>query len=128
MKKAIVSVSDKKDITNLVNNLILNDYEIITTGGTYKKLIERISPIYSSKIIKVEDFTNFPEILEGRVKTLHPKIYGGILFDKDNEKHKKDFTRTDLQLQKIDLVVVNLYPFSDVISREVFKKKKLLKI
>lgn len=125
MKKAIVSVSDKKDITNLVNNLILNDYEIITTGGTYKKLIERISPIYSSKIIKVEDFTNFPEILEGRVKTLHPKIYGGILFDKDNEKHKKDFTRTDLQLQKIDLVVVNLYPFSDVISKEVSEEEAI---
>ncbi len=102
---ALVSVSDKTNIISFCKELVEKfDYKILSSGGTAKYLLDAKIPV-----IKVSDFTNSPEILEGRVKTLHPKIHGGILAKRSNEKHKRDVEINKLEL--IDLVVVNLYPF-----------------
>ena len=83
---ALVSVSDKTNIIPFCKTLIERfDYKILSSGGTAKYLLDAKIPV-----IRVSDFTNSPEILEGRVKTLHPKIHGGILAKRNNEKHKRD--------------------------------------
>ena len=120
MKIAIVSVSDKTNLTQLSHFLFENDYQILSTGGSYKHLVANAPSEYQDRIQTVENFTGFPEILEGRVKTLHPKIYGGILYDPANPAHQSDyqtFTNSNHQpfnLEKIDLIVCNLYPFASV--------------
>ncbi len=107
---ALVSVSDKKNIIPFCKELVEKfDYKILSSGGTAKHLIEAKIPV-----IKVADFTNSPEILGGRVKTLHPKIHGGILAKRTDEEHKRDIEANDLEL--IDLVVVNLYPFKKTVD------------
>jgi len=108
---ALISVSDKRDIIPFCTELVEKfNYKILSSGGTAKHLIEAKIPV-----IKVADFTNSPEILGGRVKTLHPKIHGGILAKRTDEEHKKDIKANDLQL--IDLVVVNLYPFKRTVEK-----------
>ncbi len=108
---ALVSVSDKRNIIPFCAELVEKfNYKILSSGGTAKHLIEAKIPV-----IKVADFTNSPEILGGRVKTLHPKIHGGILAKRTDEKHKKDVEANDLEL--IELVVVNLYPFKQTIEQ-----------
>ena len=108
---ALVSVSDKTNIIPFCKELIDKfDYKILSSGGTAKYLIDAEIPV-----VKVSDFTNYPEILGGRVKTLHPKIHGGILAKRNDEKHKKDIEANNLQL--INLVVVNLYPFKKTIEQ-----------
>ena len=108
---ALISVSDKKDIIPFCKELVEKfNYKILSSGGTAKYLIEANIPV-----IKVADFTNSPEILGGRVKTLHPKIHGGILAKRTDEDHKKDIKANDLKL--IDLVVVNLYPFKKTVEK-----------
>ena len=108
---ALVSVSDKKNIIQFCKELIENfNYKILSSGGTAKHLIEAKIPV-----IKVADFTNSQEILGGRVKTLHPKIHGGILAKRTDEEHQIDIKANDLEL--IDLVVVNLYPFKKTIDQ-----------
>ena len=108
---ALVSVSDKKNIIPFCKELVEQfNYKILSSGGTAKHLIEAKIPV-----IKVADFTNSPEILGGRVKTLHPKIHGGILAKRTDKEHKKDIEANDLEL--IDLVVVNLYPFKKTIEK-----------
>jgi len=108
---ALVSVSDKKNIIPFCKELVEQfNYKILSSGGTAKHLIEAKIPV-----IKVADFTNSPEILGGRVKTLHPKIHGGILAKRTDEEHKKDIEANNLEL--IDLVVVNLYPFKKTINQ-----------
>ena len=108
---ALVSVSDKKNIIPFCKELVEKfNYKILSSGGTAKHLIDAKIPV-----IKVADFTNSPEILGGRVKTLHPKIHGGILAKRTDEEHKKDIEANDLEL--IDLVVVNLYPFKKTIEK-----------
>ena len=108
---ALVSVSDKKNIIPFCMELVERfNYKILSSGGTAQHLIEAKIPV-----IKVADFTNSPEILGGRVKTLHPKIHGGILAKRTDEEHKKDIETYDLEL--IDLVVVNLYPFKKTIEQ-----------
>ena len=108
---ALVSVSDKKNIIPFCKELVEQfNYKILSSGGTAKHLIEAKIPV-----IKVADFTNSPEILGGRVKTLHPKIHGGILAKRTDEKHKKEIEEYNLEL--IDLVVVNLYPFKKTIEK-----------
>ncbi len=108
---ALVSVSDKKNIIPFCTELVEKfNYKILSSGGTAKHLIEAKIPV-----IKVADFTNSPEILGGRVKTLHPKIHGGILAKRNDEEHKKDLEAYNLKL--IDLVVVNLYPFKKTVSK-----------
>ncbi len=108
-KKALISVSDKSKLENLLECLA-DEYEFISSSGTAKYIKEAGYPV-----IEVSDVTNFPEILSGRVKTLHPKIFGGILYDRNKSEHLDDMdTNTILS---IDLVVVNLYPFKDVVSK-----------
>ncbi len=108
---ALISVSDKKNIIPFCKELVEKfNYKILSSGGTAKHLKEAKIPV-----IKVADFTNSPEILGGRVKTLHPKIHGGILAKRTDEEHKKDIEAYDLEL--IDLVVVNLYPFKKTIEK-----------
>lgn len=112
-KTAIISVFDKKNIISFACFLLDNDYQILSSGGTYKYLTENIS---NSNIYKIEDYTKFPEILGGRVKTLHPKIYGGILARTNVETDIEQLNCHDIY--KIDLVIVNLYPFSQVVAKE----------
>jgi len=108
---ALVSVSDKQNIIPFCLELVEKfNYKILSSGGTAKHLIEAKIPV-----IKVSDFTNSPEILGGRVKTLHPKIHGGILAKRADEEHLKDIEANDLEL--IDLVVVNLYPFKRTVEK-----------
>jgi phosphoribosylaminoimidazolecarboxamide formyltransferase/IMP cyclohydrolase len=113
IKRALISVSDKRNIKELAKFLISQNIEIISTGGTYRTLKEN-----NFQVIEVSQFTGFPEILDGRVKTLNPKIHSGILYKRNNKEHKK--TMEDLQLQDIDLVIVNLYPFEETISKDHF--------
>ncbi len=107
---ALISVSDKTNIIAFSKVLVEEfGYKILSSGGTAKHLIEANIPV-----IKVSEFTNSPEILEGRVKTLHPKIHGGILAKRSNRIHLNDIEKNNIDL--IDLVVVNLYPFQQKIE------------
>lgn len=109
-KIALVSVSDKTGIVELCKELKNHNFRILATGGTAVHLTKN-----NIEIIEVSDFTGFKEILDGRVKTLHPKIFGGILFRRDNKKDIEEVTANDISA--IDLVVVNLYPFEKVAER-----------
>jgi phosphoribosylaminoimidazolecarboxamide formyltransferase / IMP cyclohydrolase len=111
IKRALISVSDKKGIIDFAKTLIKFNVEILSTGGTAKLFAENNIPV-----IEVSDYTGFPEMLDGRVKTLHPKIHGGILGKRDDEKHLQTMNKFNIPL--IDLVVVNLYPFEATISKE----------
>lgn len=109
-KRAIISVSDKKDVVELAKELVQLDFEIVSTGGTYKTITGAgVEATYVSEI------TGFPEILEGRVKTLHPHVHGGILA-KRTPDHLAQLE--ELGIVPIDLVVVNLYPFKQTIAKE----------
>lgn len=109
MKRALISVSNKEGVVEFANGLEKLGYEIISTGGTFKLLKEA-----GVKVKKVADITGFPEILDGRVKTLHPKIHGGILAKRSKE-HLEELDKNDISL--IDMVVVNLYPFKETVSK-----------
>ena len=111
IKRALISVSDKKGIIDFAKTLIKFNVEILSTGGTAKLFADNNIPV-----IEVSDYTGFPEMLDGRVKTLHPKIHGGILGKRDDEKHLQTMNKSNIPL--IDLVVVNLYPFEATISKE----------
>ena len=108
-KRALISISDKTGIVDFARKLVELDFDIISTGGTYKKLEENGVPVF-----KVSEVTGFPEIMNGRVKTLHPSIHGGILADRRNPEHIKSLD--ELKIMPIDLVVVNLYPFKKTIE------------
>lgn len=109
--RALISVWDKTGIVEFARGLERLNWEIISTGGTLKILKENGISVKS-----VSDVTKFPECLDGRVKTLHPKIHGGILNIRDNAEHKKQLG--DLNIENIDMVVVNLYPFKNTIEKE----------
>ena len=119
IRRALLSVSDKTHLIDLANILSRFGVEIISTGGTQAKLKEA-----GIKSITISSFTGFPEILGGRVKTLHPKVFGGILARRDDEQQKKEVTEQDINL--IDLVVVNLYPFGKVISQKEVKQEEAI--
>ncbi|MFW5985195.1 MAG: bifunctional phosphoribosylaminoimidazolecarboxamide formyltransferase/IMP cyclohydrolase [Halanaerobiaceae bacterium] len=110
-RRALVSVSDKTGIVDFVEGLVDLDYEIISTGGTAQKL--RAGGI---DVIDVSEVTQFPEMMDGRVKTLHPKIHGGLLALRDNEQHMEELD--EQKIVPIDMVVVNLYPFAETINQE----------
>lgn len=114
MKNAIISVFDKSGIDRLVNYLINNNYQIWSSGGTYKHIVSLLDIDESRLVHKIDTETGFPEILGGRVKTLHPRLYGGILADRKNIDHVEDMRKHKLKC--FDLVVVNLYPFKDTVS------------
>lgn len=108
--RALISVSDKNGLIELAEKLAALGIEILSTGGSAEKL--RKAGIH---VVEVGDFTGFPEIMDGRVKTLHPKIHGGLLQRRDNEAHQEAAARHDIP--PIDLVVVNLYPFRATVAR-----------
>ena len=110
IKTALISVSDKNNLRPLLNILKKNKIKIISSGGTYKE-IKRLK----FNCLEVSDFTNSPEILEGRVKTLHPKIHAGILNKREKKSHLKDLE--DNNFENIDLVVVNFYPFENTLKK-----------
>ena len=108
--RAIISIYDKTDIVDFARRLNEAGVEIISTGGTHKVLSQEAGlPVH-----QVSDITSSPEILDGRVKTLHPRIHGGLLARRNDPEHMAELERQDIQ--PIDLVVVNLYPFVDTIS------------
>lgn len=109
-KKVLISVYNKSGIVEFAKGLVELGFEIISTGGTKKHLTEN-----GIKVTTVEKLTGFPEILGGRVKTLNPKVFAGILAEKDNEGHKKDMLTNKLEF--FDLIVVDLYPFKETISK-----------
>ena len=109
IKTALISVSNKKNLDLIVQCLNSNQVKIISTGGT-AKYIEKLG----TEVITVSSLTNFPEIMNGRVKTLNPLIYGGLL----NRPDIDDDIQDELGIENIDLIIVNLYPFEDTVSKE----------
>jgi phosphoribosylaminoimidazolecarboxamide formyltransferase/IMP cyclohydrolase len=110
IKRALISVSDKTGIVDFARELSAMGVEILSTGGTAKTLRDAGVPV-----IEVSDYTGFPEMLDGRLKTLHPKIHGGLLSRRSNPKDMEDIKKHGIST--IDLVVVNLYPFEKTISK-----------
>ncbi|MCX8083982.1 MAG: bifunctional phosphoribosylaminoimidazolecarboxamide formyltransferase/IMP cyclohydrolase [Calditerrivibrio sp.] len=110
-KRALISVSKKDGIVEFVKFLSSKGVEILSTGGTYKALKEN-----GVSVVEISEFTGFPEMLDGRVKTLHPKVHAGILNIRDNDEHRAIMNAHGLK--DIDMVVVNLYPFEETISKE----------
>jgi phosphoribosylaminoimidazolecarboxamide formyltransferase/IMP cyclohydrolase len=110
IKRAVISVSDKTGIADFCRKLVEQKIEIISTGGTAKLL--KMEGIPCKEIAEV---TGFPECLDGRVKTLHPRVFGGVLAIRSNEEHMKRIT--ELGIDTIDLIVVNLYPFKQTIMK-----------
>ncbi|OUW61638.1 MAG: bifunctional phosphoribosylaminoimidazolecarboxamide formyltransferase/IMP cyclohydrolase [Candidatus Pelagibacter sp. TMED203] len=106
IKNALISVSDKNDLNQILRVLKKYNIEIISSGGTYKTIKK-----LGYKCEEVSSYTGFKEMLDGRVKTLHPKIHSGILFNRSNKKHKKEMKKQ--KYLSIDLVVVNFYPFQN---------------
>ena len=118
IKRALISVSDKKNLKPLLNCLRKNKIEIISSGGTYKE-IKRLK----FKCIDVSKYTGSNEILDGRVKTLHPKIHAGILNKRRDKSHKQDLIKNNFK--NIDLVIVNFYPFEETL-RYTSNHKKII--
>ena len=110
MKRALISVSNKEGILDFARGLSQEGIEILSTGGTAKLLRKE-----GLKVKDVSEVTGFPECLDGRVKTLHPKIHGGILAKRGEKAHQE--TLKDLEIEAIDLVVINLYPFKETIAK-----------
>ena len=103
IKTALISVSDKRNLKPILNSLKKNNIKIISSGGTYKEIKK-----LKFKCLEVSEFTNSPEILEGRVKTLHPKIHAGILNKRKNKIHLKDLKNNNFE--NIDLSYCKLLP------------------
>jgi len=118
IKRALISVFDKTGILDLAKFLESRDVEIISTGGTYKHLKEN-----GVKVIEIEEVTGFPEMLDGRVKTLNPLIHGGILAIRDNKEHMN--TIEEKGIKPIDMVVVNLYPFFNKVEEDLSFDEKV---
>jgi phosphoribosylaminoimidazolecarboxamide formyltransferase/IMP cyclohydrolase len=109
--RAIISVSDKAGVTDFAKGLAKLGFEVFSTGGTKKALVEAKVPVKS-----ISDITGFPEILDGRVKTLHPAVHGGILAKRNLPSHMEELAENNIKT--IDLVAVNLYPFVQTVSKE----------
>ena len=116
IKTALISVSDKKNLRSLLNTLKRYKIKIISSGGTYKEIKK-----LKFKCEEVSEFTNSPEILDGRVKTLHPKIHAGILNKREKKSHLKDLKNHDFE--NIDLIIVNFYPFENTLKKTKNHKK-----
>ena len=110
MKRALISVSKKNGVIEFARGLVNLGVEVVSTGGTARVLRE------AGIVVKdISDLTGFPEILDGRVKTLHPKVHGGLLGIRDNPHHQRQML--EQQISPIDLVVVNLYPFEETAAK-----------
>jgi len=110
IKKALISVSDKKNLKHLLKVLTKHKVELISSGGTYKEIKK-----LKFKCLEVSEYTGSPEILGGRIKTLHPKIHAGILSKRNNKSHIKDLKNNNFE--EIDLVIVNFYPFEKTLEQ-----------
>jgi phosphoribosylaminoimidazolecarboxamide formyltransferase/IMP cyclohydrolase len=110
IRRALLSVSDKRGIVDFARGLAELEVEVISTGGTARELVDAGLGVRS-----IEDFTGFPEIMDGRVKTLHPKLYAGLLAVRDNPEHMQAAGDNDIEF--VDLVCVNLYPFERTAAR-----------
>lgn len=110
MKRALISVSDKEGIVEFSRKLKKLGYTIISTGGT-KDVLEKSN----IEVMGIDEYTGFPEIMDGRVKTLHPKVHGGLLCVRENRAHIEEVLKNNIEL--IDMVVVNLYPFNEVLKK-----------
>ncbi|MBI5203628.1 MAG: IMP cyclohydrolase [Nitrospirae bacterium] len=110
IKRAIISVSNKKGVIDFAKSLHSLGVEILSTGGTAKAMRDA-----GVKVKDVSDYTGFPEMLGGRLKTLHPKVHGGLLARRDNPKDMEDIKEYGIEL--IDMIVVNLYPFEETIAK-----------
>ena len=110
IKRAIISVTDKKGIVDLATSLSRFDVEILSTGGTAKALRQGGVPVTG-----ISDYTGFPEMMDGRVKTLHPKVHGGLLGLRDNPEHVRMMEKYGIK--GIDMVVVNLYQFEKTVAK-----------
>jgi AICAR transformylase/IMP cyclohydrolase PurH (only IMP cyclohydrolase domain in Aful) len=120
IKNALISLSDKKELDKLLKILKKFKINIISSGGTFREIKK-----LGYKCTEVSKFTKFKEMLDGRVKTLHPKIHAGILSKRTDKKHFREMKKT--RFQYIDLVVVNFYPFQETI-RKTKNFKKIMKI
>ncbi len=109
IERALISLTDKSGIEDFASELSAMGLELLSTGGTAKKLRDA-----GLEVIDVADFTGFPEMLGGRVKTLHPRVHGGILNQRDNPEHRQQCSEHGLK--HIDMVVVNLYAFADTVA------------
>lgn len=118
IKRALISVFDKTGILDFSKFLAENGVEVISTGGTYKHLKEN-----GVSVTEVNEVTNFPEMLDGRVKTLHPIIHAGILAIRDNEEHMN--TIKERNIETIDMVIVNLYPFFEKVREDLSFEEKV---
>ncbi|BAV91777.1 IMP cyclohydrolase [Candidatus Desulfovibrio trichonymphae] len=116
IRRAILSVTDKNGLVDFAAFLTMRNVEVISTGGTQKTLEAAGLPVTA-----VSDVTGFPEILDGRVKTLHPKIHAGILANKDNPSHLAALAEKDIQ--PFDLVCVNLYNFAGAVEQKLVIEK-----
>lgn len=117
-KRALISVSDKSGLVDFAKFLEANNYELISTGGTFKHLKDAgLNPI------QIDEVTDFPEMLDGRVKTLHPKVHGGLLAVRSNEEHMK--TVQEYEIGLIDMVIVNLYPFFENVNKDISLDEKV---
>ena len=110
IKRAIISVTNKSNLKVILPVLKKFNVEIISSGGSFKKIRS-----LKYNCINISDYTGFSEMLDGRVKTLHPKIYASILFERENRKHVNFFKKINFPI--IDFVIVNLYPFNEVIKK-----------
>jgi phosphoribosylaminoimidazolecarboxamide formyltransferase/IMP cyclohydrolase len=110
ISRALMSVTDKSGLAEFAQGLAQMQVEILSTGGTARLLREA-----GVAVVEVSDYTGFPEMLDGRVKTLHPRIHGGILGRRDLESHRQQMAQH--QIQPIDLVVVNLYQFEKAVAQ-----------
>ena len=110
IKKALISVSDKKNLKDLLKILARHKIDLISSGGTFKEIKK-----LKFKCLEVGEYTNSPEILDGRVKTLHPKIHAGILSKRKNRSHQNDLKNNNFE--EIDLVIVNFYPFEETLKQ-----------
>lgn len=109
-RRALISVSDKTGVVKLAKKMVENGIEIISTGGTEQRIKDAGIPV-----LNISDITDFPECLDGRVKTLHPAVHGGILAMRSSEDHMKQIE--DLGIGTIDFVIINLYPFKETVSK-----------
>lgn len=119
IRRALLSVSDKTGIVEFASFLAKKNVEILSTGGTAKILRENSIPVKD-----ISEHTGFPEMLDGRVKTLHPKVHGGLLFLRGNPEHER--IAKEHGITPIDLVVVNLYPFAEVLKKERAEESELI--
>src|SRR5699024_5845177 len=118
-KRALISVSDKSKVVEFAKGLEALGYEVISTGGTLKKLVDG-----GVEAVAIDEITGFPEIMDGRVKTLHPNVHGGLLAKRSNPDHMKQLKEN--RIEPIDMVVVNLYPFKQTLEKDDVSEDEII--